>query len=316
MIEIGIVGAGNMGKNHARICSMVKDLNLAGICDLDEEKARQTAQRFHTGYFNDYRKMPDKVNAVIIAAQTAYHFELAKFFLEKGVHVLVEKPITPDVEQARALVGIASRKGLKLAVGHVERFNSAYRILKNATRNENIFAVEINRMSPWDDRVTDVDVVMDLMVHDIDLAVDLVGCNIKSNLSSGKKIKNASGFYDYYTAILEFENGVLGKLTASRVTEQKIREIKVTAEKKYFEADLLRKELSIYSRTRFEDLDGAQSLYKQENIIERVNVPNNEPLYDEITDFRDSIIKDAAPLVPGEDGLRALSNILHIMNER
>jgi virulence factor len=167
-------------------------------------------------------------------------------------------------------------------------------------------------MSPWDDHVIDTDVVMDLMIHDIDLITDLVGCDISTVYNSGRKLKNNSGFFDYYTAILEFKNGVIGKLTASRVTEQKIREIKVTAEKKYFEADLLKKELSIYSRIRFENL--GDCLYKQENIIEKVNVPYNEPLYDEICDFRNCILKDTKPLVSGEDGLRALSNINLIMS--
>ena len=314
-IDIGIIGTGNMGRNHARVCSMIKDLNFIGVCDINEEKARNISQLFKVEYFTDYKRMLDKVDAVVIAVQTVYHYDIARFFLENGVHVLVEKPIASDIYQAKELVNTAEKNFLKLAVGHIERFNSAYRILKNATRNENIFAVEINRMSPWDDRVTDIDVVMDLMIHDIDLITDLIGCNISTVHNSGRKIKNASGFFDYYTSILEFENKVIGKLTASRVTEQKIREIKVTAEKKYFEADLLRKELNIYSRTRFENLEDSKCLYKQENNIEKVNIPYNEPLYDEICDFRNSILNDTKPLVSGEDGLRALTNIISIMSE-
>jgi Predicted dehydrogenases and related proteins len=312
-IDIGIVGAGIMGRNHARVCSTVKGVKLAGVCDICAEKSRQLAEKYGTICYTDYKDLTGNVNAVVIAVQTGYHYEIARFFLENNVHVLLEKPVTSTVQQAMELTALAENKKLKLAVGHVERFNSAYRVLKEILKNEEIITIEINRMSNWDDRVTDIDVVLDLMIHDMDLVTDLAGHNIKQMYSLGKRVKDNSRFFDYDTVLLEFENGIIGKLTASRITEQKIREIKINAVRKYIVVDLLKKDIDIFSRTRFEEMSKGGPVYLQENIIEKVSIPGSESLYDEICDFRDSILFDRKPEVTGADGTRALDNVLRVL---
>ena len=314
-VDIGIIGLGHMGKNHARVCSMVKNIKLAGVTDIIPQRAKQISSQFEVKAYNNYHEMLGKVNAVIIATQTAYHYEITKFFLKNGVHVLVEKPITINIEHAIELMNISKENNLKLAVGHIERFNPAYRVLKNILKNEKLITVEINRMSHWEERVKDIDVVMDLMIHDIDLITDLIGEDVINIFSIGRKVIAGSNYLDYVTAILKFPCGIFGKLTASRITEQKIREIKINAVNKYYHVDLLKKDFNIYSRTKLTESNISNPTYIQENIVEKVHIPNSEALYDEICDFRDSILFDKELIVPGEDGVKALSTVTNIIDQ-
>ena len=173
-VRVGVIGVGVMGERHVRVYSSLRGVNLIGLADCDQARAQAIAAHYDSNYFENYRQLLAEVDAVSIAASTAAHFELALQALEQGVHVLVEKPMTETVAQGQQLVAKARELQKVLQVGHIERFNPAYIELKNVTEGMKLVAVDIRRLSPFNSSNTDVDVIRDLMIHDLDLVVDLI----------------------------------------------------------------------------------------------------------------------------------------------
>jgi predicted dehydrogenase len=306
VVRIGVIGAGIMGERHCRVCSNLPRVELVGIADLNEARGRQVADLYETAYFPGHRALLSELDAITIAASTPVHYALAAECLERGLHVLVEKPITETMEQARQLVQVADERGLVLQVGHIERFNPAYIELKHVTEDMKLVGITMRRLSPFDTSNTDVDVVRDLMVHDLDLAVDLVGMDIEGSIKAwGRSI--STNAIDHAVANLSFRNGPIVTLFASRVTEQKVRAIEVIAEGAYVEADLLNKSVLVHRRTFPRYLDNHNiTSYRQESVIERIHVPMFEPLMLELRHFVDCVRENCPSRVPGRDGLRAL----------
>jgi len=305
VVRIGVIGAGVMGERHCRVCSNLPRVELVGVADLDEARGRQVAELYETAYFSDHRALFSQVDAVTIAASTPVHYELADECLTQGLHAMVEKPIAETMHQARELVQTADERGLVLQVGHIERFNPAYIELKHVTDDMRLIGINMRRLSPFDMSNTDVDVVRDLMIHDLDLAVDLVGMDIGGINAWGRSIN--TGATDHAVAAISFEDGPVATLFASRVTEQKVRAIEVIAEGAYVEADLLNKSVLIHRRTFPKYLDEHNiTSYRQESVIERIHVPMFEPLMLELRHFVDCVREDRPSQVPGGDGLRAL----------
>ena len=178
VVRVGVIGAGVMGERHCRVCSNLPRVKLVGIADLDEARGRQVADRYETTYFPDHRVFLPQLDAVTIATSTPVHYTLTAECLERGLHVMVEKPITETVEQAQQVVQMADERGLVLQVGHIERFNPAFIELKHVTEGMRLVGITMRRLSPFDTSNTDVDVVRDLMIHDLDLAVNLAGSDI------------------------------------------------------------------------------------------------------------------------------------------
>ena len=304
-IHIGVIGIGTMGERHSRVCANLPRVQLVGVADPDEERGRKVANRYDTAYFSDHRDLLPQVDAVTIAASTPAHYALAAECLEQGLHVLVEKPITETVEQARQLVRQAGQRGLILQVGHIERFNPAFTELKNVTEDMTLIGVNMRRLSPFDTSNTDVDVIRDLMIHDLDLAVDLVGSELKKVAAWGRSIN--TNVTDHAVTSLSFKTGPIVTLFASRVTEQKVRAIEVVADGAYVEADLLNKSVLVHRRTFPQYLDNHRTTrYRQESVIERIHVPMYEPLMLELRHFVDCVRENTPSQVPGSDGLRAL----------
>lgn len=309
-IKVGVVGAGRMGKNHCRVFSTLRHVELAGVCDAFPESGERVARQYETDYFANLDQMLDKVQAVSIATPTPMHFDLAMHCLERGIHVFIEKPITQTVQQACALVEAAERSKLVVQVGHIERFNPAYRELKNVIESVGVLAIDIRRLSAFDGSNKDVDVVLDLMVHDTDLALDLT--------AQQPSCLNAQGFsvfsdqIDHANVQLRFDSGLLMTMTASRVTEEKVRQIEVTARETYVVADLLNKSVLAHRRTTGEYLQRAVHGYRQESVIERIYVPGSEPLFLELEHFTDCVIEDRLPTVSARDGMRALKLAMQI----
>ncbi len=313
-VRIGVIGVGVMGERHCRVCANLPRVELVGIADQNEERGRQVAERYDTTYFSDHRELLAQVDAIVIATSTPAHYAVAVECLERGLHTLVEKPITETAEQARQLVDLANRRKLVLQVGHIERFNPAFMELKNVIEGMTLVGLNVRRLSPFDTSNTDVDVIRDLMIHDLDLATNVLGQNIQTISAWGRTIH--TGVIDHAVATLSFANGPVVTLTASRVTEQKIRNIEVTAKGAYIEADLLNKSVVVHRRVFPQYLDNHNTTkYRQESVIECIHVPMAEPLMLELRHFVDCARENRPSDVPGSDGLRALQIAETVTNE-
>jgi len=311
-IRIGVIGAGRMGKNHARIFSTLRHADLVGVCDQNENAGRAVAQQFDTQYYAGVDSLLQEVDAVSIATPTPTHFELAMRCLERGLDVFLEKPITETVRQAELLGAAAAEGGRILQIGHIERFNPAYTELKNVLDEMTVLVVNFERLSPYTGSNTDVDVVLDLMIHDLDLAVDLVGTEPLRIEARG--LTAYSGAIDHAHVSVWFEAGPLLSVTASRVTEQKVRKIEATALEAYIDGDLLNKTVSVHRSTVGEYLSQNHRgvKYRQESVVERIHVPAAEPLSLELQHFVECVQTRQQPLVRAEHGLRALRLAMQI----
>jgi predicted dehydrogenase len=301
-LRIGVIGAGMMGQRHCRIYSNMRRAQLVGICDARPEVGSQVAQQFEVPFYENLHDLLLHVDAVSLVTPTPSHFEIAMRCLAKGIHILVEKPITETVEHAERLTQTAEASNLIVQVGHIERFNPTYSELKNVLEDMTPLAVNFRRLSPYQGSNTDVDVVLDLMIHDLDLMLDLV--QQEPVVIHAYGLTALSGAIDHAVAHLSFTSGPLLTVTASRVTEQKVRTIEVTAKEAYLEGDLLNKSISVHRRTIGEYLNNNK--YRQESIVERIHVPIFEPLFLELQDFVDCIVEGKVPRVPARDGFNAL----------
>lgn len=314
-LRVGVMGVGRMGQRHCRIYSNLRRVQLAGVCDVNPEVGAKAARQYEAPSYADLDALLDHVDAVSLATPTPAHFDLALHCLKRGRHVLIEKPITETVEQAEALAQAAEASGLVVMVGHIERFNTAYMELKNVLEGMTVLAVNVRRLSAAEGSNTDVDVILDLMIHDADLVLDLVGQEPRTIHAFG--LSAFSGVTDHAIAQLGFGTGPLLTLTASRVTEQKVRAIEVTAQQAYLECDLLNKSISVHRRTIGEYLPhNNQGLkYRQESIVERIHVPTFEPLFLELQHFVECVVEGKPNLVPARDGLKALRLVENIRRE-
>jgi len=294
-----------MGERHCRVCANLPRVELVGVADLDEARGPRVADLYESTYFRDHRALLPQLDAVTIAASTPTHYGLAAECLERGLHVMVEKPIAETIEQAQQLVQMADERGLVLQVGHIERFNPAFMELKHVIEDMALISINMRRLSPFDTSNTDVDVIRDLMIHDLDLAADLVGSELEGVTAWGRSI--STGAIDHAVAGLSYKDGPIVMLFASRVTEQKVRAIEIVAEGAYVEVDLLNKSVLIHRRMFPQYLDNHNiTKYRQESIIERIHVPMFEPLMLELRHFADCVRGNIPSKVPGSDGLRAL----------
>jgi predicted dehydrogenase len=311
-VRVGVVGVGRMGERHCRVLAGLFDVELAGVSDPAAERGRAVAARYDTAYYHDLDALLARVDAVTIAAPTPTHYALAMACLERGVHVLVEKPLAATVETAAGLVSAAEQTGAILAVGHIERFNPTFQELQEIAPDLRVVGFSSQRLSPFDTSLTDTDVVLDLMIHDLDLLLALTPGDVVSVQANGRSARTDS--VDYAVASVELSCGVIASFTASRVTEHKVRQVEITALDAYVEADLMNKSINIYRHTVPEYLVGQQrSLrYRQSSLIERISVPTAEPLQLELQDFVRCVRRGEPPRVSGRDGLRALDLAVRI----
>ena len=291
-----------MGRHHVRIFSTLTNVDLLGVSDLDRNNLTELERLYSVATFLDYRDMEGMVDAVSVAVPTSQHYEIAKFFMERGVHVLIEKPLARTVEEAKKLIEIGSLYDVKLQVGHIERFNPAVKVLPSILKNEKMISVSSERLGPYNPRVEDINVIYDLMIHDLDITLNLVGSEVSNMSAVGKRV--ISSEIDYATAHLSFRNGVIASLTSSRVTPQKVRRLAITTKDAFIEVDYTTSDVSIYRNTVPEYADFG---YRQSGIIEKPYVQYEEPLRLELSSFIRCITLDEKPAVTGEDGLKALS---------
>jgi predicted dehydrogenase len=305
-IRIGVIGVGNMGQHHTRILSMLKDVEMVGVSDVNVERGIDTASKYRVRFFEDYRELLPHVDAVCVAVPTRLHHSVGMACLQAGVHVLIEKPIAASIVEAESLVNAAAEAQCILQVGHIERFNPAFQELSKILKTEELLALEAHRMSPYSQRANDVSVVLDLMIHDIDLLLELAASPVVRLTASGSRA-SGSGYLDYVTATLGFANGIVATLTSSKVTHRKIRRIAAHCKNSLTEADFLNNEILIHRQTTANCMtDYGQVLYRQDGLIEKVYTSNIEPLHAELEHFVACVRGGNQPSVGGEQALKAL----------
>ncbi|AFZ28831.1 oxidoreductase domain protein [Gloeocapsa sp. PCC 7428] len=305
-IRVGVIGVGNMGQHHTRVLSLLKDVELVGVADINIERGLDIASKYRIRFFEDYRDLLPHVEAVCVAVPTRLHHAVGMTCLQAGIHVLIEKPIAASIAEAESLVNAAAESQCILQVGHIERFNPAFQELSKVLKTEELLALEAHRMSPYSQRANDVSVVLDLMIHDIDLLLELAGAPIVKLTASGSRAAG-SGYLDYVTAILGFANGIVATLTASKVTHRKIRRIAAHCKNSLTEADFLNNEILIHRQTTANYMtDYGQVLYRQDGLIEKVYTSNIEPLHAELEHFVSCVRGGNQPSVGGEQALKAL----------
>ncbi|MEB3337334.1 MAG: Gfo/Idh/MocA family oxidoreductase [Leptolyngbyaceae bacterium] len=306
-IRVGVIGVGNMGQHHTRVLSLLKDVKLVGVADANVERGIDTASKYRVRFFEDYRDLLSHVDAVCVAVPTRLHHAVGMTCLQSGVHVLIEKPIAASIVEAESLVNAAAESNCILQVGHIERFNPAFQELSKVLKTEELLALEAHRMSPYSDRANDVSVVLDLMIHDIDLLLELAGSSVVKLTASGSRASANSGYLDYVTATLGFANGIVATLTASKVTHRKIRRIAAHCKNSLTEANFLKNEILIHRQITANCMtDYGQVLYRQDGLIEKVYTSNIEPLHAELEHFVSCVRGGNQPSVGGEQALKAL----------
>lgn len=305
-LKVGVIGVGRMGQRHCRVYANLRRAQLAGVCDANAQYGRQVAQQYDVPFYEDVDDLLANVDAVSLVTPTPQHFDLAMRCLALGKHVLIEKPITQTLAQAEQLTLAAEASGLVVQVGHIERFNTAYIELKNVLENMQVLSANFRRLSPTEGSNFDVDVVLDLMIHDTNLVLDLMGQ--EPTWVSAHGLSVFSGTIDHAVAQLGFATGQLITVTASRVTENKIRSIDVTARQSYVECDLLNKSVLLHRHTIGEYLNHNHRgvKYRQESIVERIQIPFFESLFLELQHFVDCVLEGHPSSVAARDGLQAL----------
>lgn len=300
-IRTGVIGVGHMGKEHARIYASLDNCKLAGVYDHSEAVAAKIAKQHKTAAFSEGQldAFLEQVDAVSLATPTTYHFEIGKKVLEQGKHLLVEKPITNTTEEAMALVSLAKERGLVLQVGHIERFNPVMQALEERLTRPRF--IEAHRLSPPPGRSMDISVVMDLMIHDLEIILHLVNSPVQSIDAVGVAVLSKSE--DIANVRLRFENGCVANITTSRISPEKLRKIRVFQDDAYLSLDYQKQEGEIYRK-------------EGEKITrDKIAVNKDEPLKRQLHSFVECIINKESPRVSGDHGTRALQLAARISDE-
>ncbi len=315
-LRVGVVGVGHFGRNHARVYSELKDVEFVGVADADGERARAVAEPLGVKSFADWRELAGQVDAVTVAVPTTLHAEVACGLLKQGVGVLVEKPMAATLAEARKIRAAAKKSGAALQIGHILRFTPAIvavREMKIAPR-----FVEVHRLSPFSFRALDVGVVLDLMIHDIDLVLELTRSRlVKVDAVAGAIVGKTE---DICNARLAFEDGCVANLTASRVAMKTMRKVRIFSPQGYISLDFDQKyglmigkspEFSLdkldVESLKERPLDEIRSLMMDKFFdIRELNLDGEEPLKAELKSFVDSVRAGAEPLVSGDDGIRSM----------
>jgi predicted dehydrogenase len=311
MLNVGIIGTGHLGKIHTKLMKEVKRANLIGVYDLNFEVAKKVAEELEIKPFEKLDQFLSEVDAVSIVATTSAHYNLIIKAFEKNVHVFVEKPITSTIEQAEEVVKISKEQNLKLQVGHIERFNSALLSLEKYNLDPKF--IQTDRLAQFNPRGTDVAVVLDLMIHDIDIILSLIKSKVKEVRASGVAV--VSDNIDIANARIEFENGAIANVTASRISQKKMRKMRMFQKDSYISVDfnsgvsevfrlISPSDLSMEHFLSFGEIGVGEN--KKSVIYEQPEIKEVNALKHELQLFVDAVLDDKQPVVSGQDGLRAL----------
>ena len=298
-VKVGIVGVGHLGAIHAKVYSKLDNVDLVGVCDCNLERALEIGKKYHTKSYADYEDLFDKVDAASIVVPTSLHYNIAKEFLNHGIHVLIEKPITKTLSEADELIEIAQKKNLIIQVGHVERFNAAVLAIEHYLKKPKF--LECQRLGPFHKRVEDVGVVLDLMIHDIDIVLGLIKQEVVTIEAVG--LSTMSAHEDVANVRLIFEDGTIADITASRVTKDVVRKIRIFQEDSYISLDYVNQEVTLFKKT-------GNKIKK-----EKAKIKKTEPLKEELRSFIECARTGKRPIVSGVEGRRALAVALAILEK-
>ncbi|MGE4317693.1 MAG: Gfo/Idh/MocA family oxidoreductase [Deferribacterales bacterium] len=309
MVKTGIIGLGRMGRYHLNLNDEMPESDLQMICDPSDAVREAVAKNFKYESTADFHKMLDKVDAITIAAPTKYHYEIAKECLQAGKHLLVEKPITVNLEEATELFEIAEKNNLVLHIGHVERFNGAVQELKSIT--ENPYLVESRRVGPYNPNFKNDSIVLDLMIHDIDIILNMVNRDIIGVSATGSCILSPTP--DLANASIHFEGGCVANILVSRVTQKKDRTMGISQEGAYIYLDYTTQDINIYREAKEGKVFGDREMkYKNEYIYEKLFVYKDNPLKMEIKHFLECVAGKQERKVTVAHELRSLKVALKI----
>jgi predicted dehydrogenase len=296
MINVAVIGVGSIGIHHARIFSDMENTNLVGVVDVDINRAQEVASKYSCKAFKNYMELIDSVDAVSIAVPTTLHFQTGMDFLKHNKNILVEKPITTTIEEADRLIEEAEKRNLIFQVGHLERFNSGVSLISNMVDKPQF--IESQRLSPFLGRGIDVDVTLDLMIHDIDIILSLVNSEISDIRATGAKVLTDN--IDVAHAWIEFENGCIAEAVTSRMANDKVRQLKVFQHNAYLSLDYQSQEITTFRKNNGK-------------VDKKTEKPEaKEPLKEQLHSFIDCIINSSQPLVSGFEGKEALKVALKI----
>ncbi len=307
LLKIGVIGAGHMGSNHVRILEGEKNFDLVGIYDANRKQAEIVAETYNTRVFDSLDELLQEVEAAVVVVPSSLHKEVGLKVADYGVHALIEKPLAVTSEDARILTDVFAGKGLYLQVGHIERFNAVVREMKKLLEGKNVFYIEAHRYSPFSGsgRISDVSVIEDLMIHDIDIVCDLMEPHEVTDIrGNGERIRSQR--VDFATCMLDFSSNAHAVINASRISQNKERTIEVHTADSIISADLLNKTLTITQNTEIIVESGDSETYKQDGIVQKIFVPIVEPLRAELRSFYDVVVNGNKVLVDGEMATKAI----------
>lgn len=308
-IRVGVVGVGHLGQHHTRIYASLPQCDLVGVVDIDPRVAQKFAKQYGTSGFSDYRELFGRVDALSIVVPTVYHHAIAADCLKQGIHLLVEKPITSTVDQAQELISLAQEHHCILQVGHIERFNTAVMRLKQLV--DRPMFIEGHRLGPYDPRVKDVGVVLDLMIHDLDIVLQLANSPVKSVEGTGVGVYGANE--DIANARVHFENGCIANLTASRVTPVRKRKIRIFQPDTYLSIDYIDQEVEIFHRVPI--LNPEPGMPDISIVRKKEKIEKKEPLKLELNHFMECVQRGLEPMVRGEHARDALMLAVEISEQ-
>ena len=309
-LRVGVVGVGHMGRYHVGLYSELPDVDLVGVADINRGRAHSTAQQYNTTAYTNYHDLIDEVDAVSIAVPTSLHHPVARDFLDAGVHALLEKPIAHTMDEAQDLFELAESRNMVLHIGHVERFNGAVQELKKIVHEP--LMIESRRLGPFVPRIKDDGVILDLMIHDIDIILGLVPSPIQRIQALGRSVY--TGKEDLANVQICFQNGCIAILLASRATEVKVRTMAITQPNAYILLDYTDQDIRVHRQASSEHIVARGMLrYKQESFIERIFVHKDNPLKLEIKNFIDSTIHQVSRVPTVAEELHSLQVALQVL---
>jgi predicted dehydrogenase len=313
VVRCAVVGVGSLGQHHARVYAAMPGCALVGVVDADPARAADIARKHHCRAYATPRELLGAVDAVSVAVPTALHFEVGKLFLDAGVHCLIEKPLSTDLKEADALIEAARAGGALLQVGHIERFNPAILAIREH-RSPPLF-IEAHRLGPYAPRNTDIDVVLELMIHDLDIVLALVGRRVETVQAVGLPVLSRTE--DIANVRLAFEGGCVANLTASRVTTDKRRKIRIFTRDAYLSVDYLAKQVRIHRLKTGADPSQAGSLIGLAKMVttETLKIRDEEQLKLELESFVAAVRAGSAPVVSGADAREAVALGLEIRRQ-
>ncbi|WP_395765080.1 Gfo/Idh/MocA family protein [Elizabethkingia anophelis] len=316
MLKAGLVGAGHLGKIHSRLLNQSEKYELVGFYDSDAENGKKLEQEFGYKYYNDLDQLLSEIQVLDIVTPTLFHYEYAKKAIEKGIHFFIEKPVTQTLEQAEELIRLCEEKNIKVQVGHVERYNPAYIATKSYLSNPQF--IEIHRLAEFNPRGTDVSVVLDLMIHDLDILLSIVKSPVKHLHASGVSVVSKTP--DITNARIEFENGCVANLTTSRISMKAMRKSRFFQKDAYISIDFLEKKAEVIrmqaapeTPSDFDMIIENAEGEKNQIVFEYPNIQPNNAILDELESFAQAIEENTPIEVSLNDGTEALKVALKIM---